>query len=340
MRNCEKCGKANQPTRKYCIRCGTKLVRAPKPAPERAPLPTAEAKERSRVIVGSETAQQETKAEETPSTTTGDQWVKPSEVARDRVRHAAGSSKRKSELEKAKEAFARAETVGIDEEGTGVIETRMLRASEVKELLEGPGMMEGSEEFAQPQMMPGSEPLPPEAAATMQPAAPSQSQIEKQILGSKSGFVEEEAKPPEPPAAAPPGTGPPAASVVSADFSSAKYEEASEVPAQPTAAPAPAPPPEKPPAAPTPETDDSLDLVIACPSCGHVMNVDMFEYPNEVYSSMGDARLKQARYFIVQGKPNDARRVIGVARALYEKGASKTGLAEAKKILDSLDKKA
>jgi len=67
--------------------------------------------------------------------TTNDEWVKPSQVSRDRVRTADGSLKPKSELEKAKEAFARADKVGIEETGEGIIETRMLRASEVQELM-------------------------------------------------------------------------------------------------------------------------------------------------------------------------------------------------------------
>lgn len=39
-------------------------------------------------------------------------------------------------MEKAREAFAKAEEVGIQEEGEGIVETRMLRASEVRELME------------------------------------------------------------------------------------------------------------------------------------------------------------------------------------------------------------
>ena len=317
----------NQPTRKFCIRCGTSLIRVQKPEPVKAPLPTAEAPPKSEAVAGSSEAAAKS---ESAAPATEDQWVKPSEVARDRVRTAAGSGKGKSEFEKAKEAFARAETVGIDEEGTGVIETRMLRASEVKELLEGPGMMEGSEEIAQPQMMPGSEPVPPEAEALMKPAAPAQSQIEKQILGSKSGFVEQEE--PAPPAQAPPvleattieeGVSP----EVSAEFTSSKYAEGEETPTAPASAPI---------VQAVEDADDSLDLVIACPSCGHILNIDMFEYPPEVYSAMGDARLKQARFFVVQGQNEDAKRIAAVARALYEKAGDKKGLKEADKFAGSL----
>ncbi|MBY8998214.1 MAG: hypothetical protein KGD60_10805 [Candidatus Thorarchaeota archaeon] len=67
--------------------------------------------------------------------TTNDEWVKPSQVSTDRVRTADGTSKPKSEMEKAKEAFAKADEVGIEDTGEGIIETRMLRASEVQELM-------------------------------------------------------------------------------------------------------------------------------------------------------------------------------------------------------------
>ena len=87
------------------------------------------------------------------------------------------------------------------------------------------------------------------------------------------------------------------------------------------------------------QIEDAIDLVIACPDCGKTINVDMFEYPREVYSAMGDARLKQARFFIVQGKGNDALRIIRMAHALYTKGADQRGLDEVKKIIETLAKK-
>lgn len=319
MRNCPKCGKANQPTRKFCIRCGEKLIQPQKPKASAAPLPAPTPAPARQV---SAPPQQPKGA----PATTDDKWVKPSEVSRDRVR-STDSGKRKTELEKAREAFAKAETVGIDEEGTGVIETRMLRASEVKELLEGPGLMEGTEEIPQPKMMEGSEPLPPEAAEMMMPSKPSSKQIEQQILGSKSAYVEKE---PEPVLDAHTVEDIPVTSEISAEFSSSKYEDASEEIHWAT---------EETPSAGPSDIEDDLDLVIACPACGNVMNVDMFEYPREVYSAMGAARLKQARFFIVQGKSDDAARIVGVARALFSKAEDKTGLAEAKKLEDSIVKR-
>ena len=114
MRSCEKCGKANQPTRKFCIRCGASLIKKSKPQAVTTPAPTpAPHVPETPAPVISPTPQ--------PEPTTANQSVKPSEVSRDRVR-VAGGSKKKSELEKAQEAFAKAETVGIDEaDGSGIV---------------------------------------------------------------------------------------------------------------------------------------------------------------------------------------------------------------------------
>lgn len=327
LRTCDKCGKANQPTRKYCIRCGGSLLKKTKPAPATAvPAPVVETP---------------VTPQPTAPTTTEDQWVKPSEVSRDRVR-VAGGTKQLSELEKAQAAFAKAETVGIDEpEGSGIIETRMLRASEVRELLEGPGMMDTGE-VPTPKMMEGSEPLPPDAEGLMTPTIPTALQIEESILGSKSVFVDKHPEPessqmqPEPQVSSAATTG----------FSSSKYEPDETVPPGTeeeavTGFAAHTPPVTEAPAAPLlTEIAESLDLVIACPDCGKVINVDMFEYPREVYSAMAAARLKQTRFFIVQGKGNEALRIVRLAHALYTKAGDNFGLDEVKKIIETLAKKA
>ncbi|MCK4566885.1 MAG: hypothetical protein KAU48_06210, partial [Candidatus Thorarchaeota archaeon] len=97
MRTCDKCGKANQPTRKFCIRCGGSLLKKTKATPAPTPAPVAPAP-----AVETPVAPQPTSP-----TTTDNQWVKPSEVSRDRVR-VAGGTKQLSELEKARAAFAKA----------------------------------------------------------------------------------------------------------------------------------------------------------------------------------------------------------------------------------------
>ncbi|MFW9974785.1 MAG: hypothetical protein ACFFDQ_05950 [Candidatus Thorarchaeota archaeon] len=357
MRNCEKCGKANQPTRKFCIRCGASLLKKDAPK-EKAPLPTATAPE---VQVTAATPP----SVSPPPASEDEKWVKPSSVAKDRVRAAGGLTKPKSEFEKAKEAFAKAETVGIDEaDGSGVVETRMLRASEVKELLEGPGMMEGVEDIPPPRMMEGSEPLPPEAVDLMPPTGPTASQIEESILGARSAYIEHPPEPepePEPePMVAPPidedmipqdveeeltadyemdGKIPVLEATTAEEETEPELtydeedmsdtEETSFTPAKVETA---KPKPEVAPAA----VDADLDLVIACPDCGKVINVDMFEYPKEVYSKMGAARLKQARFLVVQGKPGLAMDAVRKARALYEKADDKKGLKDVLRLVESL----
>ncbi len=173
LRTC-KCGKANNPTRKFCVRCGASLL---EPIKERtpAPKPVSEPVQVARAPAPTNGA----------SVTTEDKWVRPSEVAKDRVRKSP--PKMKSELEKAREAFARAEEVGIEEGSEGIVETRMLRASEVRELMEGAAQM--AEEAAMQPQTPAdySDSAAPQPAA---PVAPSPQDLEEGILGSKSTLVD------------------------------------------------------------------------------------------------------------------------------------------------------
>ncbi|MCK4567631.1 MAG: hypothetical protein KAU48_10010, partial [Candidatus Thorarchaeota archaeon] len=207
-----------------------------------------------------------------------------------------------------------------------------------RELLEGPGMMDTGEEVPTPTMMEGSEPLPPEAAAMMTPSMPTSAQIEESILGSKSAFIEN-APEPEAPAMQPETQ---VSSAITTGFNSSKYEQEAAVPPGTeeeavTGFAAHTPPVTE---APQPtETVEELDLVIACPDCGKVINVDMFEYPREVYSAMAAARLKQTRFFIVQGKGHEALRIVRLAYALYTKAGDNNGLDEVKKIIETLAKK-
>ena len=99
-------------------------------------------------------------ASDSAKVTTDDEWVRPSQISRDRVRTGSLSGS-KSEMEKAMEVFAKAETVGIEEaDGSGIVEPRMLRASEVRELM--------SEEAVIPQET--APPVQPEVIPTPSPA--------------------------------------------------------------------------------------------------------------------------------------------------------------------------
>ncbi|MHA2047144.1 MAG: hypothetical protein ACW99G_20320 [Candidatus Thorarchaeota archaeon] len=184
LRECPKCQRQNQPTRKYCTRCGANLL---EPIEEKPSTP-------------------ETSVEETPPTpitpssepvpTEDTPLVRPSKVETDRVippeRHVD-----KTELEKAKETFAQADEIGVEEEaGEGIVEPRMLRASEVREL------MDSAEGWTEPETtQPGETSESPDAPAP--PPMPTTDDIEKGILGAKSEFVDKpepvpESPPPQP----------------------------------------------------------------------------------------------------------------------------------------------
>ncbi len=335
---CDNCGKSNMPTRKYCIRCGRSLLKK-----DIKPKKKAESlvPETGTITTAASLAEKEAKAtaESPPKPVEEeDHWVRPSEVAKDRVRTTTGG-RQISEMEKAKAAFKRAESVGIDEEGSGVIETRMLRASEVKELMEGPSMITPEEDSQPPS--PSIDVSHIEETPT--PAVPKPEEIEQRILGSMSAYVSDSAE-----ASAweqaveeaiqiePEDSRPPSDDVT---VSSAKY--ASAVPGAEDET-EPTPPPVSPKPSETSESELEYELgdqVTTCPNCGEVINIDMFEYPNHVYNSMAEARVKQVRFFIVQGKYENAIELVRIARALYKKTGDQKGLAEVDKMVDSLAKR-
>jgi len=357
MRVCAKCGKANQETRKFCIRCGASLLA---PVSKRGASAASGSPETGKVTTAATIAKAKAAsaaaAEEELSTTTKDEWVRPSSVSRDRVR-AGERTRGKSELEKAREAFARAEAVGVADEDTGIVETRMMRASEVRELLQSSA--EESETPSAP-IAPSesSEAAPSAASRVTRPAPPvveERSERESRILGQKSAFVspqreqaERVLQPPEPLAAAVR----PAVGAAGSEFKSSRYEEETpaEEPAQTqedaelqyeepivaetveeaTVEPAPT--------APTPQSAYDIDRVTTCSKCGSVINIDMYDYPREVYSAMGNARLSQARFFIVQGKYPEAQEVLLIATSLFTKAEDKNGLTMVRRLVDSLQR--
>jgi hypothetical protein len=189
--------------------------------------------------------------------------VRPSEVRQDRLRTAERHVE-KTEFEKAKEVFEQADEYGIEEGGPGIVETRMLRASEVRELLDSVAEMPQDPEFQaaeSPDALGGPEAAPP--------TIPTPKDIEQSILGSKSTLVEKEPEPepvisaaPEPPSTPTP-------------FSPVEPPKAPEVetPRQPPVEPVSAPPPPTP-AAPAPAqppfepkpVSDTLDVDLPDPA--------------------------------------------------------------------------
>ncbi len=290
------------------------------------------------------------------SVTTEDEWVRPSQVAPDRVIHTS-TARRRTELEKAREAFRRADTVGISEDATGVVEARMLRPSEVKELFESAAEIMTEESTEGPPVMEGSEPVPPEAAELLEPTMPTPEDIEERILGRHSLLVTGEE-------AGPPVQEPPVETGVGEEFSSARYTETT-ASAEPTAEVAPGEDETVPPESAGPTAGTSIpgpsaeitgpepaavtegpaapsgavsteDTVMVCPACGSVIDRDGFEYPRQVYNAMAAARLKQARFLVVQGKAAEASEMLEIARALFTKAGDEDGVRETTQLIDSL----
>jgi len=175
MRTCKSCGKANNPIRKYCVRCGKPLITVKDDKPSPAPTSVITETPIPDIQPSKGASENQYVRPDSMKATTDDEWVRPSQVSRDRMRSTSSSSG-KSEMEKAKEAFAKAESVGIDEaEGSGIIEPRMLRASEVRELMgEGAVISQDLKPTAQP--APSISPTPPTATpphvSTPAPASP------------------------------------------------------------------------------------------------------------------------------------------------------------------------
>jgi hypothetical protein len=247
---------------------------------------------------------------------TDDNFVKPSKIARDRIRSSRTHRIAASEMDKAKHAFERAEEVGIVESGTGVIETRMLRASEVRELLSDWGTSEQTESstVAEP---PNTHSLPDR-----------QEEMEQRFLGSQSaltnlGYSEKQ----QARSSALQVTTP------SDDFSSTLYqtEESQQKQEQVSKERKLGSTVKAKSGIPSESTDVSAETppwAVICPDCGKVMISDLYDYPNDVYSQMGDARLKQAKYLFIQGKPEEALKAARFSRLFFEKAKDERGLIQ------------
>lgn len=308
------------PTRKFCIRCGRSLLKVAKK--KSTPAPTTPAIEP--VVVEKVTSELTPQVPQTEAE--ADAWVVPSQVARDRIRSAPGT-KRMTEMEKAMAAFAKADVAPVHEDAsTGIVEPRMLRASEVKEFLEGPTAInvESEPDYSEADGLETPSAPPPIAA-------PSAADLEKQILGSKSVLVEQDESSWEQEMetiTTQPETGSTGfAPAVSDEFKSSKYSgsDVSEADIPEIVAVS------------TPvEQVELSEHVTSCSKCGAVINIDNYSYPREVYSAMGAARLKQVRFFIVQGKYSHAQNIVRIARSLYLKAGDTAGVAEIDKIVETL----
>ncbi|MFO7836453.1 MAG: hypothetical protein R6V83_07355 [Candidatus Thorarchaeota archaeon] len=349
MRICENCGKANQVTRRYCIRCGKRLVSPSRPSDSRDVR--AEPQPRSKEQKAAQTQEAEAPSQPTPeepettssTITSGDEWVRPSEVVRNRVRH--GRAAAKTELEKAQEAFAKGDEALIDDGNPGIVETRMLRASEIHELMKEPEDISQPEPQAVPESGTQTERQSKDRAEREASTAAYEEEMERNILGSESEFVKQkqgESKAESTSAEekqAPQGV----PRKISSEFQSSRYkekgaqdagssqevEEFNTVPEGEEIATDTSPPQK-------PITEEEGKHVTTCPECGNVFGVDDFTYPDEVYRIMGEARLKQARFFVVQGNDEKAQEILRIARSLFKKTEDEDGLKQVEKLVDSL----
>ena len=312
-------------TRKYCMNCGASLLtygRKQESTKKYSVLHDSRIITRRPPTIRREP--EDTKPWDSFEISTDDNFVKPSEIAKDRIRHLRTPRTADSELEKARLAFERADAVGIDESGTGVIETRMLRASEVRELL---GDWGPTEEQIESSTIVDSSPQPP---SHLHPSEPTREEMEQHFLGSQSaltnlGYTEKQE------------IEAPVSHVArsSDDFSSTLYhtDHSQHIPEPETS--------ERVELKPTMEVQgselpsESIDVsaestpwTVICPDCGKTMHSDLYEYPTEVYSQMGNARLKQAKYLFIQGKPDEARKAARLSRLLFEKAKDERGMIQ------------
>ncbi|MHA2085962.1 MAG: hypothetical protein ACXAAP_15185 [Candidatus Thorarchaeota archaeon] len=51
---------------------------------------------------------------------------------------------------------------------------------------------------------------------------------------------------------------------------------------------------------------------------------------------MGAARLKDARFFLVQGKYEEAQKIVRIARAFYVKANDNEGVAQVDQVVESI----
>ena len=307
-------------TRKYCMNCGASLLaygRKQESSSRRYSVLTP-----TRTIT--KQPPDDIKPWDSFDISTEDNFVKPSTIKRDRIRSVSTHRRMETELDKARLAFERADAVGIDESGTGVIETRMLRASEVQELLSDWGPTEETESSSVVEHVPRPAPDAPPVESTRE-------EKEQHFLGSQSALTTPRSSEKQKIA--------PTRKLVtpSDDFSSTLYQTA---PTRDMLEPESSEKPErKPPASqveleeklPSESIDvsaDSTPWVVICPDCGKVMHSDLYEYPNEVYSQMGNARLKQAKFLFIQGKPEEALKAAKLARMFFDKVKDESGLIQ------------
>ena len=117
-------------------------------------------------------------------TVTNSKLIRPSTIQHNRMR-TAERHVGKTELEKAKDAFQRADQVGIEEGDGGIVETRMLRASEVRELMASMANLQDETMFQEPELTIQPESPPQRAPETGIPPGVTPQPIEGDMASAK-----------------------------------------------------------------------------------------------------------------------------------------------------------
>ena len=255
-----------------------------------------------------------------------DECVRPSQIVRDRI-ILTKYTRVESELEKARRAFARADAIGIKKETAGIVETRMVRASEIQELMRRARERKRTPSRETPDM---------DAMRTGETLTPAREAAERKMLGALSTYVTPimTDSAPSPTLTEDPALSPGEQTEQFASFTSSKYEAAPSEPKpeqrtdSPPAAKMPLVwelPPETPPkervTAVTPQSK-----IVSAPEAG------TFEYPRAVYKAMGVARLEQAKRLIAAGRNEEAQRAAYISKTFFELAREDAGITQVNRL--------
>ncbi|MHA1588660.1 MAG: hypothetical protein ACTSV9_07805 [Candidatus Thorarchaeota archaeon] len=252
-----------------------------------------------------------------------DECVRPSQIVRDRI-ILTKYTRVESELEKARRAFARADAIGIKKETTGIVETRMVRASEIPELMRKARERKRTSSRETPDM---------DAMRTRETLTPAREAAERKMLGALSTYVTPNRtdSTPSPRLTEDTTLSPGEQTEQFASFISSRYEVAPSepMPEQRTDSPPAAKVPlvwELPPETPPKERATPQSKIVSAPEPG------TFEYPRAVYKAMGVARLEQARRLIATGRNEEAQRAAYISRTFFELARDDAGITQVNRL--------
>lgn len=180
-------------TRKYCVRCGASLIQ---PIKEEEPKEVVRNLE-SRQATTRETIPRVGTHESSPTPKVegiiiSSRLAKPSTIQQNRMRTAERHVGR-TELDKAKDAFHRADQAGIEEGDGGIVEPRMLRASEVRELMASMANLQDETINQESELTIQPEVFPQRASETGVPPIVTPQPIEGDITSAKPILVDQPA---------------------------------------------------------------------------------------------------------------------------------------------------